>query len=158
MVRLGAALYGINTTPYTEKKVQNVIKVKAPILQIKTVQGGETIGYSATYTVKRPTKIATISIGYADGIFRSFQDKGKLHIQTKENIYMAPVVGRISMDNIMCDVSNIPEPILEKTEYMTVIDDFYDLDAFGRDCNTIGYEVLNNIGHATRYIRQYIHT
>ena len=156
MVRLGAALYGINTTPYTEKKVKNVLQVQAPILQIQTVQGGETIGYSATYTVKRPTKVATVSIGYADGIFRSFQEKGKLHLQTNEKIYTAPIIGRVSMDNIMCDVSDIPEQSLAQTTYMTIIDDFYDLDAFGKDCNTIGYEVLNNIGHATRYIRKYV--
>ena len=115
MVRLGAALYGINTTPYTEKKVKNVLQVQAPILQIQTVQGGETIGYSATYTVKRPTKVATVSIGYADGIFRSFQEKGKLHLQTNEKIYTAPIIGRVSMDNIMCDVSDIPEQILAQT-------------------------------------------
>ena len=156
MVRLGAALYGINTTPYEEKKVKNCVKITAPILQIKTVQAGETVGYSATYTVKRPTKIATVSIGYADGIFRNFQENGALRIQAENTIFKAPVIGRVSMDNIMCDVSNIPENILNNTQYMTLIDDFYDLDAFGTDCKTIGYEALNNLGHGTRYDRRYI--
>ncbi len=156
IVRLGAALYGINTAPHQTKEVKNCIKLVAPILQIKTVKAGQSVGYSAAYIASKDCKIATVSIGYADGIFRSFSPKGCLHIEHADTIFKAPVVGRISMDNVTCDVSDIPDDVLNKTRFMTVIDDFYDLDKFAQVCDTIGYEVLNNIGHARRMIKRYV--
>ncbi len=156
VVRLGAALYGINTAPHQTKEVKNCLKLVAPILQIKTVKSGESVGYSAAFTAEKDCKIATVSIGYADGIFRTFSPKGCFHIEMGDTIYKAPVVGRISMDNVTCDVSDIPENILDKARFMTVIDDFYDMDKFAEACGTIGYEVLNNIGHARRMIKRYV--
>ena len=156
MVRLGAALYGINTKPYAEKTVKNCITLLAPILQIKTVEAGESVGYGATYTLSEKRKIATVSIGYGDGVFRSFSPTGILHLMYNNRSYPAPIVGRVSMDNITCDVSNIPEAILNQADYLTLIDDSYDLDTFGQACGTIGYEVLSSIGHGPRYIRQYL--
>ncbi len=156
MVRLGAALYGINTAPHKEKIVKNCIKLTAPILQIKTVTAGESVGYSAGFRAKKDCKIATVSIGYADGIFRSFSPNGAFHIIYDGIRYKAPVVGRISMDNVTCDVSSIPEDILNKTTFMTIIDDDYDADEMASVCGTIGYEVLNNIGHANRIMKRYV--
>lgn len=156
VVRLGAALYGLNTAPHLKKYVRNCMRVTAPILQIKTVLPNESVGYGATYQTKRLTKIATASIGYADGIFRSFSPNGALHVCHAGQIYRAPIVGRVSMDNITCDVSNIPDQILNSITDITIIDDFYDPDTCATVCGTIGYEILNNIGHATRYQRIYI--
>ncbi len=156
IVRLGAALYGINTAPHQTKEVKNCIKLVAPILQIKPVKAGESVGYSAAYVASKDCKIATVSIGYADGIFRSFSPKGCLHIEHNNTIFKAPVVGRISMDNVTCDVTDIPEEVLNKAHFMTIIDDFYDLDKFADACGTIGYEVLNNIGHVKRIIKRYV--
>lgn len=156
MVRLGAALYGLNTAPHRAKQVKNCLQLTAPILQIKTVPVDKTIGYGATYTTTQPTKVATVSIGYADGIFRSFSPKGILHIEKDGQIFVAPIVGRVSMDNITCDVTNIPDGVLEQTDFMTIISDFYDADDFAHTAGTIGYEVLNNIGHSQRILREYV--
>lgn len=155
MVRLGAALYGINTMPYGEKPVHNCVRVIAPILQIRQVSAGESVGYGASYKVSTPRQIATVSIGYGDGIFRSFSPAGVLHVECDGEIFPAPIVGRVSMDNITCDVTDIPENVLNRADYMTIIDDYYDLDDFAKVCGTIGYESLSNIGHSTRYIRKY---
>ena len=156
MVRLGAALYGINTMPYGEKPVKNCVRVLAPILQIREVSAGESIGYGATCQLSKTRQIATVSIGYGDGVFRNFSSSGILHIENEGKIYPAPVVGRISMDNITCDVTDIPEKVLNQTDYMTLIDDYYDIDDFAKACGTIGYETLSSLGHGTRYIRKYI--
>lgn len=156
IVRLGAALYGLNTAPHHEKQVKNCLRLMGPVLQIKTVSPNETIGYGAAHKTTQTTKIATVSIGYADGIFRSFSPKGILHIEKDGQIFVAPIVGRVSMDNITCDVTNIPDSVLEQTKFMTVISDFYDADDFAHTVGTIGYEVLNNIGHSQRILREYV--
>ena len=78
VVRLGAAMYGINTAPYRENQMKNVVRVKAPVLQIEELSKGEFVGYSATYRANTDRKIAIISIGYGDGIPRSLSNVGKV--------------------------------------------------------------------------------
>src|SRR6202049_148943 len=71
MVRPGAALFGVNPTPEADNPMQPVVELKARIAQIRNVEKGETVGYSGTWTARRPTKLAIVSVGYADGYFRA---------------------------------------------------------------------------------------
>ena len=155
MVRLGAAIYGINTAPYRPNTMLNVIEVKAPILQIKEASKGEYIGYSATYKCLQNTKIAIVSIGYGDGISRSLSNRGKVIFYTSDNKpHFCPIIGRVSMDNIICDVTSIDE--IHPGDFAYIINDDYTLDDIARDSDTIAYEVISNIGKNPRFIKNYI--
>lgn len=155
IVRLGAVLYGLNPVPGFSLKSRNVIQVTAPILQIADVYPGDCIGYGADHIVDRPGKIAIVSIGYGDGVFRSFYPKGKVWFESDGQMFAAPMIGRVSMDNLICDVSRIPTDILNKSQYVTLINDYYTADDFGADAGTIGYEVISALGHGIRFIRTY---
>lgn len=131
VVRLGAAMYGINTAPYRENQMKNVVRVKAPVLQIEELSKGEFVGYSATYRANTDRKIAIISIGYGDGIPRSLSNVGKVFFKVGGRLNEARIIGRISMDNIICDVTGIEHLEVGDTAYLA--DDFYTLDDMGRD-------------------------
>lgn len=144
MVRLGAAMYGLNTAPYRPNKMKVVLYVKAPILQIADVPQGEYIGYGATYKAPRNMKIAIVSIGYGDGLPRALAGRGRVFINDRE----ARMVGRLSMDNIMVDVTDIPA--LQEGVFVDILNDTYTADDMGRDAGTIGYEILDGIGSSKR--------
>ncbi|MBQ8677382.1 MAG: alanine racemase [Alphaproteobacteria bacterium] len=154
IVRLGAAMYGINTAPYRENQMLPCVSVKAPVLDIARLKKGDFVGYSVTYRAATEKKIAIVSIGYGDGIPRSLSNVGKLFFATPDGLREARIIGRISMDNIICDVSEIED--LQVGDMAWVISDFYTLDDIGRDASTISYEVLSRIGKNTRFIRKYI--
>lgn len=154
MVRLGAALYGINTAPYRENQMKNVVRLKAPVLQVETLPQGEFVGYSATYRANIERKIAIISIGYGDGIPRSLSNVGKVYFKTGCQLSEARIIGRISMDNIICDVSTVEG--LEPGDMAFLADDFYTLDDMGRDAGTISYEIMSRVGKNPRCIRRYL--
>lgn len=154
IVRLGAAMYGINTAPYRENQMKNVVYVKAPILQIEDLAVGEFVGYSATYRANSPRKIAIISIGYGDGMPRSLSNVGKVYFKALGQLNEARIIGRISMDNVICDVTGIEG--LKVGDLAFLLDDFYTLDDMGRDAGTISYEILSRVGKNTRYDRKYI--
>ncbi|MBR2299291.1 MAG: alanine racemase [Alphaproteobacteria bacterium] len=154
MVRLGAAMYGINTAPYRENQMKNIITLKAPVLQISDLPKGEFVGYSATYRANTDKKIAIISIGYGDGVPRVLSNIGKVFFKTGSKWSEARILGRVSMDNIICDVTDIKD--LKVGTFAYLIMDDYTLDDIARDCGTISYEMLSNIGKNTRFFRKYI--
>ncbi|MCQ2741230.1 MAG: alanine racemase [Alphaproteobacteria bacterium] len=153
IVRLGAALYGINTAPYRQNQMKNVVTVKAPVLQITDLPKGDFVGYSATYRAGSDRKIAIISIGYGDGIPRSLSNVGKVFFQTPETIAGARIIGRVSMDNIICDVTGIKNIKVGDLAFLT--GDFYTLDDVARDGGTISYEVMSRLGKNPRFERIY---
>ena len=153
MVRLGAAMYGINTAPYRLNEMHNVIEVKAPVLQIKNLDKGEFVGYSATFRSPHKMKIAIISIGYGDGIPRSLSNKGKVVFYQNKKPVFCPIIGRISMDNIICDITNLQDVTVGSYAYL--INKDYTLDDIARDAGTIAYEIISNLGKANRYIKTY---
>ncbi len=152
MVRLGAALYGINTAPYRENQMKNVVTVKAPVLQAEELPQGDFVGYSATYRATSPRRIGIVSIGYGDGIPRALSNVGKLFFPRGGKLFEARIIGRISMDNIICDITDIPEINLGDEAYLLA--EFYTLDDMGRDAGTISYEILSRIGKNSRFIRR----
>lgn len=151
MVRLGAAMYGINTAPYRENQMKNVVRVTAPVLQTADLPIGEFVGYSATYRANSPRRIAIVSIGYGDGIPRSLSNVGKVFFNCG-GLHEARIIGRISMDNIICDVTDVPE--VKVGDSAVLIDDFYTLDDIARDAGTISYEIVSNLGKNPRFLRR----
>ena len=153
LVRLGAAMYGINTAPYRQNQMKNVVKVTAPVLQIADLPVGEFVGYSATYRANSPRKIAIVSIGYGDGIPRALSNVGKVFFKT-DKIHEARIIGRISMDNVICDITDVPG--VHVGDLAILIDDFYTIDDIARDSGTISYEIISNLGKNPRFVRQII--
>src|SRR5205823_4600769 len=99
MVRPGAALYGINPTPEADNPMQPVAEIKARIVQLRDLARGDTVGYGGTWTARRPTKIAILSAGYADGYFRAASSNdGTRGADVVIAGQRCPVAGRVSMD------------------------------------------------------------
>ena len=147
MVRLGAAMYGLNTTPYRDNKMKPVMFVKAPVLQISEMKRLDYAGYGASFRAKKDMKIAIISIGYGDGLFRSLSSKGKFFFKGKA----LPIIGRVSMDNTIVDVSEANG--LKVGDMVDVLNEKYDADDMGMDAGTIGYEIISRFGKGIRFVR-----
>lgn len=138
-VRPGCALYGINPTPNKKNPMQPVITLTAPILQIRHVDENDTVGYGATAKVKKGARLATIGLGYADGLLRSIEGKGEVIIAGKP----AKLLGRVSMDLVVADISHLPEGKYTEAE---IIGQKFDANHLAQAANTIGYEVLTRLG------------
>src|SRR6201989_1028332 len=108
MVRPGAALYGINPTPEADNPMQPVVDLKARIVQTRNVERGESVGYGGTWTARRPTKLAIIAVGYADGYFRAASSNdGTRGAEVIVAGKRCPVAGRVSMDLIAVDITEV---------------------------------------------------
>ena len=154
LVRPGVALYGVNPTPAKPNPMKPVVKLKVRIAQVRDVAFGETVGYDATWTARRPSRIAVVTMGYADGFFRSASGDDQ---RPGGTLYVAghscPIVGRISMDLTALDVTDLPDRAVKRGDYATVIGEHRDVDATAEMFGTIGYEVLTSLGR--RYARIY---
>lgn len=155
IVRAGAFLYGINTFPSLREKQKSVVSLTARIIQIKQLKSGDTAGYGGDFKASDGTKIAIVSIGYGDGLPRCFSKKGKVWFKTQKSWISAPVAGRVSMDNLIIDVTHIPEDILKTQNDVSLLNEHYTVDELGTDTGTIGYEALSAIGHGIRALRTY---
>jgi alanine racemase len=154
LVRPGVALYGVNPTPGKPNPMKPVVDLKIRIARLRDIAFGETVGYDATWTARRPSRIAVATMGYADGFPRaqSGSDQkagGTLIVNGKP----CPIVGRISMDLIALDITDLPAGSVKRGDFATVIGDGRDADAVGEMLGTIGYEVLTSLGR--RYARVY---
>jgi alanine racemase len=146
MARTGCALYGI--TPITgTNPMQHVATLSAPILQIRTLDRDETVGYGATHAAKKGNRIAICALGYADGMMRSLSNRGYAYVADVK----VPFVGRVSMDMIALDVSSIPAAKLTgaRAEFINVKQDVNMLTAM---CDTIGYEMFTRMGNRVKRI------
>ena len=152
VARPGIALYGGNPTPHLDNPMRNPVTLAARILQIRDVAPPETVGYGATFNVIRPSRIATVPIGYADGFHRSGSNTGMAHIGG----YAAPILGRVSMDLITLDVTDIPPDIAHPGVQAEFMGAHRTPDDLARDWQTIPYEVLTGLGR--RYRRTYTGT
>ncbi len=152
VVRPGVALYGVNPTPGKPNPMQPVIDLKARVAQVRTVARGDTVGYSAGWTAKRTSRIAVLSVGYADGYLRaassSDETPGGFAIVAGKR---CPIAGRVSMDLLAVDVTDARE--VRRGDLVTLIGDGLDLDAVATAAGTIGYELLTSLGR--RYHRIY---
>ena len=154
LVRPGVALYGVNPTPGQPNPMKPVVDLKVRIAKLRDIAFGETVGYDATWTARRPSRIAIATLGYADGFPRSQSGAdqkagGTLIVNGKP----CPIVGRISMDLIALDVTDLPAGSVKRGDFATVIGEGRTVDALGDMIGTIGYEVLTSLGR--RYARVY---
>src|SRR5213595_1127109 len=154
LVRPGAALYGINPTPEADNPMQPVVDLKARIVQIRHVERGETVGYGGTWTARRPTKLAIVAAGYADGYFRAASaNDGTRGAEVVVAGKRCPVAGRISMDLMAVDVTDLDKNAVRRGHMVTLIGEGITVDELAHHFGTIGYEVLTSLGK--RYARIY---
>jgi alanine racemase len=154
MVRPGAALYGVNPTPEADNPMQPVIDLKARVLQIRDLDRGETVGYGATWTARRPTRLAIVSAGYADGYFRAASSNdGTRGAEAVVAGKRCPIAGRISMDLMAIDVTELEKNAVRRGHMATLLGEGVGVDELAHHFGTIGYEVLTSLG--SRYRRVY---
>ena len=154
MVRPGAALYGVNPTPESDNPMQPVVELKARVLQIREVARGEGVGYGATWTARRPTRLAIVSAGYADGYFRAgSSNDGTRGAEVVAAGKRCPVAGRISMDLMAVDITDLEKNAVRRGHMLTLLGDGITVDELAHHFGTIGYEVLTSLG--LRYARVY---
>jgi len=150
LVRPGAALYGVNPQPGRSNPMAQVISLQGRILQLRDVDSPRTVGYGATHRIERPSRVATVALGYADGYLRSLSGRGRCFIAGKN----VPVVGRVSMDLITLDVSDLAPDEARPGAVVEIIGDHNPIDAVAEQAGTIAYEILPGLRH--RYRRRYI--
>ncbi|REC44789.1 bifunctional UDP-N-acetylmuramoyl-tripeptide:D-alanyl-D-alanine ligase/alanine racemase [Chryseobacterium pennipullorum] len=147
MVRIGIGMLGESPDTEIQRQLQPVVSFKTVISQISTVKAGESVGYSRKYKAEQPTMIATIPVGYADGIPRLIGNQvGNVGI----NKILAPIVGNICMDMMMINVDNIP--LVKEGDMVTVFNAKPTLKEFAGYCKTITYEVLTSISPRVKRI------
>jgi alanine racemase len=131
-----------------------VVELKGRIIQVRTVDKGETVGYGAAFTAARPSRIAIVAVGYADGFLRSAgAAKGKPAADVIVGGKRCPLAGRVSMDVLAVDVTELAEGTVRRGDLATLIGDGVTVDDLAAGMGTIGYEVLTDLGR--RYHRVY---
>src|SRR6202051_3038959 len=147
MVRPGAALYGVNPTPEADNPMQPVVDLKARIAHIRHVERVETVGYGAIWTARRPTKLAIVSAGYADGYFRAAgSNDGTRGAEVVVAGKRCPIAGRVSMDLMAIDVTDLEKNAVRRGHMATLIGEGITVDELAHHFGTIGYEVLTSLG------------
>ncbi len=142
ITRPGIGLYGGD--PYIE--AQPVVTLSAPVIQIRPVAVGESVGYGATWVATRPSVIATVAVGYADGLIRAMGPNASLY----SGDVACPIAGRVSMDLITVDVTDLAETPAS----LDILNATQTVDVLAGAAGTIGYEILTSLGG--RYKRKYL--
>lgn len=155
LTRPGIALYGAKAGITADTPLETVVTVEARLLMVRTLRQGETIGYGARFTAPRDMRAGLVAIGYADGFLRrgggTDERKGaNFHLSGKD----LPVVGRVSMDQTVVDVSHVPESQLTPGTMIEVFGPNMAIDKTAERADTIGYEFLTALGR--RFEREYI--
>jgi len=146
MVRLGIGLYGIGANEKEQSKLQHVSTLRTSISQINTVHPGESVGYGRNEVAQRQLQIATIPIGYADGLSRKHGNRrGKVLVNDK----FAPIIGNVCMDMCMIDVTDIPA---KEGDEVIVFGEKYPISEFAKVMETIPYEVLTNVSRRVKRV------
>ena len=142
LVRAGMILYGYESGEGIKEKIdlKPVAKLKSKITYLKEVEKGTSISYGRRFITKKKSKIATIPIGYADGLRRCLSNKGEVLINGKK----APIIGSVCMDSFMADVTDLPEVKLGDTVYIWD-NEKITLDELAKKCDTINYEIISTI-------------
>jgi len=155
MVRPGIALYGGRAVNGRRNPMAPVVTLHVPILQVTEGRTGETVGYGAAYSLSRNSRLAILGHGYADGFFRALSGTnqrpgGKVFIRGK----LCPVIGRISMDLTVVDVTELGADLPSPGEGAEVLGPHVGVDDQADAAGTIGYEILTSL--KGRYTRNYV--
>ena len=159
MVRVGLALYGgaaLNSGPNT---MRAVARLEARVIQCRKVELGETIGYAATYKFNKPGRVALLSVGYADGFLRALSGSNNGKDNRPGGLVFfagnaAPVIGRVSMDVVAVDVSDLPQDLGCRGSWAEIIGPHQSASNLAKSADTIDYEVFTSFG--SRYERKII--
>jgi alanine racemase len=144
LARPGIGLYG--GLPFADARP--AVTLEAPVIQTRAVAPGEAVGYGAAWVAGRPTRVATVAAGYADGLHRALSNRGAAFHRGRR----LPFVGRVSMDLVTLDATDAPE--LAAGDRVTLLGPEQGVDALAEAAGTIGYEILTSLG--TRYARRYV--
>ncbi len=154
LVRPGIAVYGANPIPNRDNPMRPVVELKGRIAQIRSLNKGDTVGYGAAWVARRPTKLAVVAVGYGDGYQRAASGTdaargAEVEIAGK----LCPIVGRVSMDLLTVDITDLPANSVRRGDLVTLIGGRLDVDHLAAHVRSISYEVLTNLGR--RYHRFY---
>jgi len=150
LLRPGAALYGINPVPGRDNPMLPSVRLMSRVLQVRRIDALQTVGYGGAWRSARPSRIATIALGYADGYFRALINRSVVHIAGQP----APVIGRISMDLVTVDVTDLPEAAVQAGTEVEVLGPHLLPDDLAERARTNGYEIMTALGG--RYARRYV--
>ncbi len=150
MVRPGISLYGGHCQKNQKIIYNNVVSLKAKLIQSREIYKGDVIGYGATFKAKSKMKVGTLGFGYADGFNRLFSNNFRIRHKKKQ----IDVVGRVSMDLITIDITKLKNSKNIMDQEFEIIGNNYSINTISKIINTIPYEVLTNLGK--RYQRRYI--
>ena len=153
LARPGYALYGGNPTPGAPNPMRPVVTLRAPVIQMREIGVGESVGYNAKWHAKRVSRLATIGVGYADGLPRSLMGTderpgGEALVEGR----LCPFAGRVSMDLTVIDVTDAPASVRAGST-VELLGSTITVDDMAARAGTIGYEILTNLGR--RYARTY---
>ena len=149
LVRPGAAIYGLQLNAKMSV-FSNPVRLFSRLIQVKNLAIGNSLGYNLTHKLTRDSVIGTVPIGYADGIFRNLSNIGCCYIGD----YKAKMIGRVSMDLINIDLTDIPDKLRQEGQEIDFICNKQTPSMLANDAGTIGYEVLTSLGN--RYERKYL--
>lgn len=150
LVRPGIALYGGQPTDILPHPMEPVVRIEGAVIQTRLIPAGVSVGYSATYRADSERRLATVSLGYADGILRALSSRGAF---VYDGVRL-PIIGRVSMDSSIIDITDLPEGTLRLGAKVEFVGPNQSLEDVAEQAGTISWEVLTSIGH--RYHRQYI--
>ena len=148
-VRPGLGLYGVEPTPTRPLGVMPVVTLRAPVVQVRTVDAGDTVGYGASHQMAQAGQLAVLGVGYGDGVPRSLSNSGEVSISGQR----APIVGRVSMDLTVVDISRLPAGSVQPGDSAELFGGEVNLNDVADAAGTIAYELLTNLGR--RYQRIY---
>ena len=150
LLRPGAALYGINPSPGSPNPMAPTVTLNARILQTRRIDALQTVGYGAAWRSARPSRVATIALGYADGYFRILVNRTHVHLAG----HRVPVIGRISMDLVTIDTTDVPEADCQPGAMVEVLGAHMTADDLADCARTNAYEVMTALGR--RYARIHV--
>ncbi len=138
-VRAGLALYGAPPAPHLGEKLRPVMTLAARVVSLRALVPGEAVGYGGTYRAERPTRIATLPLGYADGVPRRAGNRGQVWLAGRR----LPIVGRVSMDYLAVDVGDAPVELGDEAELFGAN---LPVDEAAAAVDTLAYELLVRVG------------
>ncbi|MBP6012349.1 MAG: alanine racemase [Alphaproteobacteria bacterium] len=142
LVRPGIALYGGNPGKSAENPMKGTVTLSAPLLQVRSIDRGDTVGYGATYAASGPRRLGIAAFGYADGLMRSLSNRGHGVIAGVK----CPIVGRVSMDLVTLDVTQVPERAAHAGAEVEFIGPNQTVDELAHTAGTLPYEIYTRLG------------
>lgn len=139
LVRPGLALYGGNPQPSRPNAFATAVQLCGRVIQVRRVDKGDSVGYGADYQAQRPTTIATVALGYADGLMRASGNRGSVSLAGRR----VRIVGRVSMDLCSVDVTGL-DPVAPGAE-VEIVGDTVSLEELAKASQTAAYEILTSL-------------